>query len=770
MSIKKIIFMLIFLIPHVIISQDFLNINKLKTLSDEEVLNYWSEAQSSGYSMEQIKTIANAQGLSVEDIIDFEDRLNKLLANKASDLIVSKDESVSSFVRQVNNEVSAESGLTLFGKDFFSKSSLETIPQLNIATPQLYQLGPGDEITISIWGAAEAGYNLGINKEGFVKIPRIAPVFISGLTVQEASLKLEKSLSKIYSGLTSNINSLNKTYYSVSLSKTRSIAVNILGEVVSPGFYTISSMSSILNALYFAGGPNDIGTYRSIEILRDGKTYSKVDLYDYFINGVSPDIFLRDQDVILVPAYKKRVSSTGEFKRNNIFEMLEGETVSDLIKYSGEFNSLAYKNEIYIERVDGIRKKIVSLSKNNFDKEAINDGDILKAKPVSTEIKNKVSVEGSVIVTGDFQLERAKTVKGLIELSQGFEKDAITSRARLFREKNGALRELITINIEKILNGVDKDIELLPNDKLVISSINDIEVLGSVKIIGEVNEPGDYAFYEGITVGSLIISAKGFSELSNSNEILVYRLTYDETGSKPIRTLSARLSKNFNLNEIESNIKLEKNDMVVVRKIPGFSKIESATIIGLVKNQGTYAIKNGTYSLFDIISDCGGFLKDASIEGISIERDGTVFSVDVKKLLETKGENTKFNIVLDDGDIITVPKIDNTVFVDGEVNSSKYISFQNGISLKKAVYQSGGFTPFSDRKKAYVEYQNGNIIATKNFLFFRKYPKIKSGSKIFIPMKPEKTTTSGILNSVAGELLTIVTTLGTLGALIKSLN
>ena len=766
----KIFFILVFFIPLIIHGQDFLNISKLKSLSDQEVLNYWSEAESNGYSIDQIKIIASAQGVPNSDIIDFEERLNKLLNLQISDLMIDTEESVSSIITQTETELSPETGLTLFGKDFFLKSSLETTPQLNIATPQLYQLGPGDEITISIWGAAEAGYKLGINKEGYVKIPRLAPVFISGLTVREASIKLEKSLSKIYSGLTSNINALSKTYYSLSLSKTRSVVVNIMGEVVSPGFYTISSMSSILNALYFAGGPNEIGTFRLIQIIRDGKIFSKVDLYDYFISGVSPNIFLRDQDVILVPAYKKRVSSTGEFKRNNIFEILENETVSDVIKYSGEFNSLAYKNEIYIERINGINKKIISLSRDDFQNEKLNDGDILMAKPISTDVINKVSIEGAVIVSGDFQLEKAKTLKGLIELSQGFEKDAVLNTARLFRENNGAIRELISINIKNILSGVEKDIELIPNDRIVISSINDLETMGSVKIIGEINEPGEYAFYEGMTVESLVISAKGLSQLSNTSEVLIYRLTYDETGSKPIRTLSAKLDKNFKSGESQSSVELEKNDMVVVRKIPGFSEIESASIVGLVKNQGSYAIKDGTYSLYDIINDSGGFLKDASIDGISLEREETIFSVDVQKLLESKGNSIRHNIILNDGDIITVPKINNTVFIDGEVNASKYISFQNNITLKKAVSQSGGFTPFSDRKKSYVEYQNGNIIATKNFLFFRKYPKIKSGSKIFIPAKSEKTTASGILNSVVGELLTIVTTLGTLGALLKTVN
>ena len=767
-SYGKIFFILIFFTPLIIYSQDFLNITKLKSLNDQEVLNYWSEAESNGYTIDQIKTIATAQGISNNDIVDFEERLNKLLSLQTADLMIDSEESVSSIITQSELELSSETGLTLFGRDFFLKSSLETTPQLNIATPQLYQLGPGDEITINVWGAAEAGYNLGVNKEGFVKIPRLAPVFVSGLTVEEATLKLEKSLSKIYSGLTSNINALDKTYYSLSLTKTRSIVVNIIGEVVSPGFYTISSMSSILNALYFAGGPNEIGTYRLIEIIRDGKIFTKVDLYDYFISGVSPNLFLRDQDVILVPAYKKRASSTGEFKRNNVFEILENETVSDLIKYSGEFNSLAYKNEIYIERIDGINKKIISLARDDFQKEELNDGDILTAKPVSTDIKNKVNIEGAVIVNGDFQLEKAKTVKGLVELSQGFEKDAVLNTARLFREKNGALRELITINIKNILSGVEEDIELMPNDRIVVSSINDLETMGSVKIIGEINEPGDYAFYEGMTVGSLIISAKGLSQLSNNSEIFIYRLTYDQSGKKPIRTLSAALNKNYNSDDFESNVVLEKSDVVVVRKIPGLTKIETASIIGLVQNQGVYAIKDGFYSLYDIITDSGGFLNDASIEGISLNRDGTVFSVDVKKLLESKGKDIKNNIVLNDGDIINVPKIDNTVFINGEVNLPKYISFQNGISLRKAVSQAGGFTPFSNRQESFVEYQNGNIKSTKSFLFFKFYPKIKSGSKIFIPKKPEKTTAGGLLNSLIGEILTITTSLGTLGVLINS--
>ncbi len=769
-SIRKIFFILILFIHCNIYSQDFLNITKLKTLSDQDVLSYWSEAESNGYTFDQIKTIATAQGVSNSDIIDFEERLNKLLNLETADLMIGQEESISSIITQSEVELSAETGLTLFGKDFFLRSSLDTSPQLNIATPKLYQLGPGDEITISIWGAAEAVYKLGINKEGFVKIPRIAPVFISGLTVEEATLKLEKSLSKIYSGLTSNINALSKTYYSLSLTKTRSIVVNIIGEVVLPGFYTISSMSSILNALYFAGGPNEIGSYRLIEIIRDGKIFSKVDLYDYFIKGVSPNIFLRDQDVILVPTYKKRASSTGEFKRNNIFEILENETVSDLIKYSGEFNSLAYKNEIYIERIDGMNKKIISLDRSDFQKEKLNDGDILTAKPVSTDFKNKVSIEGSVIVNGDFQLEKAKTVKGLVELSQGFEKDAVLNTARLFREKNGAVRELIPINIKNILNGADKDIDLMPNDKIVVSSINDLETMGSVKIIGEINEPGDYAFYEGITVGSLIISAKGLSQLSNNSEILIYRLTYDQSGEKPIRTLSATLNKNYNSDDFESNVVLEKNDVVVVRKIPGLTQIETASIKGLVKNQGVYAIKDASYSLYDIIMDSGGFLDNASVEGISLNRNGTVFSVDVQKLLDSKGNDVKNNIVLNDGDLISVPKTDNTVFINGEVNLPKYISFQNGISLRKAVSQAGGFTSFSNRKESFVEYQNGNIKSTKSFLFFKFYPRIKSGSKIFIPKKPEKTTARGVLNSIVGEILAITTSLGTLGILINATN
>ena len=243
-----------------------------------------------------------------------------------------------------------------------------------------------------------------------------------------------------------------------------------------------------------------------------------------------------------------------------------------------------------------------------------------------------------------------------------------------------------------------------------------------------------------------------------------------EAGKNPIRTLKSTVSKNFESNGLDSSVKLEKNDLVVVRKISGYTEIEAAKIVGLVKNQGEYALKDSSYSLYDILMDSGGILEDASIEGLSIERGGTIFSVDTSKLLESRGKSTRDNIILKSGDVITVPRIDNTIFIDGEVGSPKFISFQIGINLKKAVSQSGGFTPLSDRKGSYVEYQNGNIKSTKKFLFFNFYPKIKAGSKIFVPTKPEKTTAGGILNSVVGELLTIVTTLGTLGALLKSVN
>ena len=393
MQIKKILLFLL-LIPAIIFSQDTANLKQdvgvkaLKEMSDEEINAYWVQAQERGYTLDQIKMLARAQGASESDLMEFESRIKKTgeadIKDGDDDLTKTQNELTSIFGLKIDEELEGEAdesysfvNLGVFGSEFFNNPYINTSPQLNIATPESYELGPGDELTISIWGAAENEYAAKISREGYLKIERIGPVYLSGLTITEAKSKLKDKLSKIYSGLNSNY---NKVFLDVSLLNSRSIVVSITGNINAPGTYTLSSLISPLNAIYAAGGPSDNGSYRDVKILRGGKEVHSIDLYDYFVKGDLKSFSLRDQDVILIPSYKKRVFLNGEFKKTGIFEVKENESISDLLIYNGGIASFGTKSEVYIERIDGLNKSIKTVSVVDFKTFLLNDGDIIDAR------------------------------------------------------------------------------------------------------------------------------------------------------------------------------------------------------------------------------------------------------------------------------------------------------------------------------------------------------------------------------------------------------
>ena len=411
-QISKILLFLL-LMPAIIFSQDLSNLKQdvsvkaLSEMTDSELGAYWLQAQERGYNLDQIKTLARAQGVSESDLIEFEKRVKTLGdINQKTDednLMKTQNELTTIFGLKIEeefeekvNESYSFVNLGVFGSDFFNNPNISSTPQLNIATPESYELGPGDELAISIWGAAENEYTSKISREGYLKIERIGPVYLSGLTIVQAKTKLKDKLSKIYSGLNSNY---NKVFFDVSLLSSRSIVVNITGSVKAPGTYTLSSLTSPLNAIYAAGGPNDNGSYRNIKIIRGGKQIHSIDLYDYFVKGNLKSFSLRDQDVILIPSYKKRVFLNGEFKTIGIFEVKENESISDLLLYNGGIASFGTKSEVYIERIEGLSKSIKTVSKNDFKAFLLNDGDIVEARRVGDEIKNSVSVEGAVMIS-----------------------------------------------------------------------------------------------------------------------------------------------------------------------------------------------------------------------------------------------------------------------------------------------------------------------------------------------------------------------------------
>ena len=797
------ILLFLLLMPAIIFSQDVSNLKQdvsvkaLSEMTDSELGAYWLQAQERGYNLDQIKTLARAQGVSESDLIEFEKRVKTLGdINQKTDednLMKTQNELTTIFGLKIEeefeekvNESYSFVNLGVFGSDFFNNPNISSTPQLNIATPESYELGPGDELAISIWGAAENEYTSKISREGYLKIERIGPVYLSGLTIVQAKTKLKDKLSKIYSGLNSNY---NKVFFDVSLLSSRSIVVNITGSVKAPGTYTLSSLTSPLNAIYAAGGPNDNGSYRNIKIIRGGKEIHSIDLYDYFVKGNLKSFSLRDQDVILIPSYKKRVFLNGEFKTNGIFEVKENESISDLLLYNGGIASFGTKSQVYIERIEGLSKSIKTVSKNDFKAFLLNDGDIVEARRVGDEIKNSVSVEGAVMIPGQYELIKNPHIKSLVKSAGGLKENALKERAYLIREVDGFQQEVKTVDLERAFS-LAENYTLRNNDKLVIASIEELTGPKFVSISGEVNEGGDYPFFTGMTIIDLILMSKGLTDKGSYSDITVYRSTYDETQLNPVETITTSLNKGYENINSKQNIELLENDLVVIREKLGYQPKEYVSVSGLVKKPGNYALKSNKYSIYDLINDFDGFLPDAQLEGVKLRRVVDVETIqevivenenettneeddlvkfieiglDIKKVNKSNGRLDEYNLTLKSGDQIIVPKSDNSIEVSGAVQKATAMSYKKNITTLSAINSAGGFNPNAKKSNVYVVYQNGDIKSTKSFLFFKKYPKLLPGAKIFVPKKGENKNKTSI-----GEIVGYTTSLVSIIALIKSL-
>ena len=773
-------------------------VQKLQNMSDAELLSYWNQAKAQGYSLNQLKTLARAQGANSSDIAQFEKRIKNLKEPKETTeptLVEDNLTSIFGISDPINQDLQDEGGpayvLPIFGMDFFKSNTANSgsSPQLNVATPASYQLGPGDEIMISVWGGSENEYQATINTGGYIKLDRIAPIYLSGYSISSAKKRIGNALSKIYSGIKSSKESYQKVFFDISLSQSRSIVLNIVGNVRNPGTYTLSSMISLINALYAAGGPNENGSFRNIKILRNGKTYKTVDLYDYFVKGVYPSLTLNDQDVILIPTYSKRVFVNGEFKKAGIYELKEKETLNDLLFFSGGFSSFAYKNTLFVESVVGINKSIQSFNLENYGTSIVQDGDIVTAKAVSDKFLNRVSIDGAVYLPGEYSFENNPNLKTLLSSAQGLKDDALLTKAVLFRYNDGKENQILSIDLNSVLSE-KKKIILQTNDRVTIFSKLLIEEESSVEIRGEVNNPMKNEFFDGMTVADLILLADGIKKEGDSYSIDIYRKTYDKSRKTPFKSISTGLNSDFTSADLESNLFLEADDLVVVRSKEGSTSGEFVTINGLIKKPGIYSILNNKYSLFDLLNDSGGILEEGALNGVKIKRvnrskeqiedalkssdslgfeiakveEYIEFGVDIAQLYKTDGKDLRYNVILKGGDVIEVPKVDNTIEIIGEVQQPTVINFKKGITGSQAINQAGGVTDLAKKSGAFIVYQNGNVASFKRFLLFSTSPKLEPGCKIVVPRKlpnPNKTSLT--------EIIGLTSTLATLTVLLRTL-
>lgn len=725
-----------------IVSQDAETMKSVARFSsDAELTTYINKAKSNSLSLIDVEKLVSAQGASATELQKLRTLWNAGTVNSSSSVDILPDSPGSSLGSSGNTKITPKASRR-FGSNFFENKNISEVPQLFIATPSDYRLGPGDELIINLYGASENSYSVQISRNGTVKFDRIAPIYLSGLSIASAKTRLKNRLSKLYAGLVSS-DELSKVDIDVSLQKARSVVINITGQVTAPGTYTISGFSSVLNALFAAGGPNGIGSFRNIKLIRNGKVNKTIDLYDYFVNGIYPSVYMRDQDVILVEAYNKQVNVISGFKTNGLFELKEDENLNDVLNFSGGLSSNSYKEKLFINRINSYSRSIVEISKEKFSNSNLVDGDIINAKTISTLIENSISISGSVYLPGIFDLSAISTVNDLIEAANGLNPSAI-NKGFLYRSEKGIEDEIIDLNL---LDRQDLNINLKDQDRIVILSREDLIDLSSVKTAGYFNSPGTFTLKEGMTITNAIILSGGFKNVANRNLVILSRNQTSDNGTDLIENMEFSFDENY---KTDNDILLEKNDIVTVRMIPFLRDSESFLISGEVNSPGEYSIYKENFNVKDAFENIK-FTNDANNSQLFVERDGIKIPV-----------SSKNSFLIKNGDNVVVPKYDNTISVSGAVQQNTILDFEFNNSFKKSIVNSGGFSENADKKRAYVIYPNGLKKQTHSFLFFRNYPKIIPGSSIIVPPKPEKNRTN------VAEIVGYSTSLVSIIALIKS--
>ncbi len=653
---------------------------------------------------------------------------------------------------------------SIFGHSMFRNSAVTFEPNLNIATPENYVLGAGDEIIVDVWGNSQVTHQSTVTPDGRVFIPDVGPVAVAGLTMKEATTRMRNALGAIYEGLYDG-----SVQMELSLSGIRSIQVNVMGEVGVAGTYTLPSLATLFHALYMAGGVSEIGTLRSIKLYRGGKLFSDVDVYDYIFNGTSEaDVALRDGDLIIVSPYGNLVEVTGEVKRPMFYELRAGESVADLIGYAGEFTAEANRELVNVTRRQGGQYKSFSIDGNELDAFKLEDGDEVSVAGSINRHENRVEVLGAVYREGYYALDdNVKSVKQLIARADGLREDAFMARAVLYREKSDWTMEAKAIDLAGLMSGRVADIPLRANDMLVVASVQDMQQDYSVTIYGAVARPDTYPFADKMSVEDLIIASGGLLEEASTANVMVTRRIKDPKSMEISETLfeTFTVAINGGLEVDGSNFELQPFDQVYVRRSPVYITQSSVTLRGEVAFAGNYPLSRRNMRLSEVIAAAGGTNPGAFIEGAYLlrrmteeerlqseslqemidkqagsERDSlsmvgmelsNVYTVGIDLASALARPNSDTDIVLRDGDQIVIPEYNSTVRVMGAVLYPNSVTFKEGKNLKYYVKSAGGFDNRARKNRAFVIYMNGMVDSGM-------LAKVRPGSIVIIPSKMAK--------------------------------
>jgi len=764
-------------------------------LSDAQVRELDEEIQSQGLTLDQFSSLAIQRGAQRNEVSRLTQRIRQLRTQTDADEERQREEAGqtrelaevdSVFVDYETEEDETPREERVFGMSLFDQISRTFEPSFNIPTPRNYTVGAGDQIVIDVWGAAEQTYQLIVNAEGAIKIQNLGPIYVNGLTIEEASDRIIRRLGDIYSGLRPDQPDQANTYADVSLGNVRSIKVTVMGEVKMPGTYTVSSLSTAFNALFAAGGPNRDGSFRNVQIIRGNEIIENFDLYDILVTGNQEgNIQLKDQDIIKVDPYINRVQVLGETKRVGYFELKEGETLDDLVDYTGGFTDRAYTERLVLKRRTPTMRSVSDVEYPEGGDLEIRNGDVLEVGRGLDRFENRVSIRGAIFRPGDFELEEGMTLYDLIQKADGPKEDAHFQRGIIYRTRDNLTVETIPFSLRNVLDEPETyDLELRRDDEVRIASLFELREEYNIRVSGAVNNPGEFDFTEETTIQDAILQADGFRDDAAEYRVEVARRIVDDgeqlKTDRVAEVFQFSVDRNLEFAEEDKDFVLKPFDQVFVRLKPNYQAQQIVRIEGEVQYPGEYVLEDRTARLSDVIEWAGGLSDYAYPRGASLERTLDDVAVDersvVGDLVRVDGQTTRVGIrladaldnpqsnvdlILEEGDVIRVPKQLQTVRVEGEVLFPVSVRYDESRSFRDYLSAAGGVTEDGRRNRAYVVYANGEVDRTKRFLWIRNNPDIEPGATIVIPEKPQRRELTpqervSLASSVAATSLTII--------------
>lgn len=771
-------------------------------MTDQQVIEYVKQATQEGKEQKQIAKELARKGVTREQAERIKKQYEQEVGTNAANMQgtelnearlreEAQDETTVLTDNQPTTEELAQED-QVFGRNIFNTRNLTFEPNSNMATPPNYQLGPGDEVIIDIWGASQTSIRQTITPDGTINMQELGPIYLSGMTVEEANRFLKNKLGTVFSNENNQIQ--------VTLGNTRTIQINIMGEVVQPGTYALSAFSTVFHALYRAGGVNDIGSLRNVQLVRNGKKIAAVDVYDFIMQGkIKDDIRLQEGDVIIVPAYDMLVKMSGNVKRPMRFEMKKDETLAALIKYAGGFNADAYSKSVRMVRQNGMEYEVKTVDEMDYSVCQLRDGDVVTVGAILNRFTNKVEIKGAVYRPDIYALDgKVNTVRALIEKAQGLMDDAFTNRAVLQRQRNDLTSEILSVDVKALMNGTIPDIPLRKNDVLYIPSIHDLQDLGSVTIYGEVTKPDEYPYADNMTLEDLIIQAGGLKEAASTVRVDVSRRIKDAksvNSSDSIGQMFSFALKDGFVIDGQPGFVLQPYDQVFVRRSPGYQTQQNVSIQGEVIFGGAYTLTSKAERLSDLVKKAGGVTNSAYVRGAKLIRVAndeekkrmqdvvklmgrelgenaidslglqvdSLFSVgiDLEAALANPGGDA--DLVLREGDVLNIPEYVNTVKINGAVMMPNTVSYRKGEKVSYYLSQAGGYSQHAKKSKKFIIYMNGQVSKVKG----SGKDQIEPGCEIVVPNKKQSKANFGNILGYATSFSSLATMAATIVSLFK---